>query len=183
MPEDLDDETMAEVSMTNKMVKAMFEQSAPKYKFGGSGSNLSLNTSTENVSKPGPVTRPSVKPKEERKWVLDTINKYFDVIVEEEEEMDEEDESYEEEYEEDSSEYSEEEYDEDVEDDVEDEDQPNNFQSTSKMRGMLSSVVSRISGSVGNLAQKDIMQSLKQNLGSQINLKLSSTNLAGTTAN
>ena len=30
--------------------------------------------------------RPSVKAKEERKWVLDTINQYFDVIVEEEDE-------------------------------------------------------------------------------------------------
>ena len=30
--------------------------------------------------------RPSLRPKEERKWVLDTINQYFDVIVEEEDE-------------------------------------------------------------------------------------------------
>ena len=30
--------------------------------------------------------RPTVKAKEERKWVLDTINQYFDVIVEEDEE-------------------------------------------------------------------------------------------------
>ena len=30
--------------------------------------------------------RPSQKTTEERKWVLDTINKYFDVIVEEENE-------------------------------------------------------------------------------------------------
>ena len=34
--------------------------------------------------------RPSQKTTEERKWVLDTINKYFDVIVEEENEEDEE---------------------------------------------------------------------------------------------
>ena len=40
----------------------------------------------------GPVMRPSQKTKEERKWVLDTINKYFDVIVEEEEEREEEEE-------------------------------------------------------------------------------------------
>jgi hypothetical protein len=33
--------------------------------------------------------RPSQKTKEERKWVLDTINKYFEVIVEEEEEKEE----------------------------------------------------------------------------------------------
>lgn len=179
LPEDLDDEVMAEVSMTNKMVKAMFEQNAPKYKFGGSGSNLSINNSSENVSKQGPVKRPSVKPKEERKWVLDTINKYFDVIVEEEEDeeedMDEDgdDSSSEEDYDV-SSEYSDdfEEDNGDVEDDL-----SNNYQSSKQLRGMLSSVVSRISGSVGNLAQKDIMQSLKQNLGSQINLKQSNSNL------
>ena len=35
--------------------------------------------------------RPTVKAKEERKWVLDTINQYFDVIVEEEDEEEESD--------------------------------------------------------------------------------------------
>ena len=30
--------------------------------------------------------RPSQKASEERKWVIDAVNKYFDVIVEEEEE-------------------------------------------------------------------------------------------------
>ena len=182
---DLDDEVMAEVSVTNKMVKAMFEQNAPKYKFGGSGSKLDNNSgSSENVAKPGPVTRPSVKPKEERKWVLDTINKYFDVIVEEEEEEEEyeEDEEDEDDYESEYSEYEDEE-------DIDMEDTTNkdnwrqstdNFQSTNKMRGLLSSVVTKISGSVGNLAQKDLIQSLKQNLGSQINMRNSNTNLTST---
>merc|ERR1719472_255362 len=71
--DELDTDTMAEVSVTQKMVKAMFEQqTAPKYKFGGSGSNLSLNSSKEEVSRP--VMKKSAKPKEERKWVLDSIN-------------------------------------------------------------------------------------------------------------
>merc|ERR1712087_952659 len=84
---------------TNKMVKAMFEQNAPKYKFGGSGSSLNIdNKSKENLNKPGPVMRPSAKPKEERKWVLDSINKYFDVIVEEEEESGDDDMESDEEY-------------------------------------------------------------------------------------
>merc|ERR1711892_824266 len=113
LPGDLDEETMMEVSVTNKMVKAMFEQNAPKYKFGGSGSNLSLNNSNENVNKKGPVMRPSAKPKEERKWVLDSINKFFDVIVEEEE-------NSEEEYSEDNSEYSDDEYESDEEDEASD---------------------------------------------------------------
>ena len=186
LTEDLDEEVMAEVSISNKMVKAMFEQNAPKYKFGGSGSNLSLNSSKENISAKGPVKRPSVKPKEDRKWVLDSINKYFDVIVEEEEEPEDEDDecdetddedyeydeeySHSEEYDSEDDEYSESGKDEDNEN--------NNYQSTSKMRGLLSSVVNKISGSVGNLAQKDLMNSLKQNLGSQINLRSSKSNIS-----
>ena len=190
LPEDLDEEVMAEVSVTNKMVKAMFEQNAPKYKFGGSGSNLSLNGSKENLTNQGPVKRPSVKPKEERKWVLDSINKYFDVIVEEEEEADddedyvEDDEYYDttdedyDDYEEEDEEYSASGGEEDIEGTKTDN---NNFQSTSKMRGLLSSVVTKISGSVGTLAQKDLMSSLKQNLGSQINLRSSNSNLLSNT--
>jgi len=181
LPDDLDEETMMEVSVTNKMVKAMFEQNAPKYKFGGSGSNLSLNSSKENVNKKGPVMRPSVKPKEERKWVLDSINKYFDVIVEEEEENSDD------EYSDSESEYSEDEYESDYEesDDYEMEaeegvcsTEKKSFQSTTKMRGLLSSVVSNISGSVGSLASKEIISNLKQNLGSQINLRASNSNLS-----
>merc|ERR1719244_467419 len=188
LPGDLDEETMAEVSVANKMVKAMFEQNAPKYKFGGSGSNLSLNNSKENLNRNGPVTRPSVKPKEERKWVLDSINKYFDVIVEEEENSDEE-------CSEEDTDYSDEEYESDEDDDSdlesmegEEEEEneqtvqtnvrPKDFHSTSKMRGLLSSVVSNISGSVGNLAKTEIIGNLKQNLGSQINLRTSNSNLS-----
>ena len=181
LTEDLDEEVMAELSVSNKMVKAMFEQNAPKYKFGGSGSNLSINGSKEDLSKKGPVKRPSVKPKEDRKWVLDSINKYFDVIVEEEEEPHDEDEEYEDElsdeYDSEDDEFSESsnDADEDIEGFENTED--NNYQSTSKMRGLLSSVVNKISGSVGNLAQRDLMNSLKQNLGSQINLRSSNSNL------
>ena len=44
---DLDDDTMEEVSMTNSMIKAMFESSAPKYRYGGaagSAENLACNS-------------------------------------------------------------------------------------------------------------------------------------------
>ena len=180
LPEDLDEDTMMEVSISNKMVKAMFEENAPKYKFGGSGSKINVTNSNENINR-NVVTRPSVKPKEERKWVLDTINKYFEVIVEEEDEEDEdededeyEDDEENEDYDDADSDYSENsDY-----DSHEAEDTSENFQSTSKMRGILTSVVSKISGSVGNLAKKDLMQNLKQNLGSQINLRASSSNLS-----
>ena len=156
----------------------MFEENAPKYKFGGSGSKINVTNSNENINR-NVVTRPSVKPKEERKWVLDTINKYFEVIVEEEDEEDEdededEDDEENEDYDDADSDYSENsDY-----DSHETENTSENFQSTSKMRGILTSVVSKISGSVGNLAKKDLMQNLKQNLGSQINLRASSSNLS-----
>ena len=154
----------------------MFEENAPKYKFGGSGSKVNVSSSKENVNR-NVVTRPSVKPKEERKWVLDTINKYFEVIVEEEDEENEEDYDEDDEDDEysDDSEYSE--YEEE-EEEYETEMTSEKFQSTTKMRGILTSVVSKISGSVGNLAKKDLMQNLKQNLGSQINLRTSNNNLS-----
>ena len=179
MLDELDTDTMAEVSVTQKMVKAMFEQqTAPKYKFGGSGSNLSLNNSKEEVNKP--VMRKSAKPKEERKWVLDSINKYFDVIVEEEEEEGEDepisdsdsDYEYSDDEDEDNSEY---EYsDEELGEAVPTEP---GFQSTTKMRSLLSSVVANISGSRSNLNRQEIVTSLKQNLGSRTNLRASSSQL------
>merc|ERR1712130_875062 len=51
------------------------------------------------------------------------------------------------------------------------------FQSTSKMRGLLSSVVANISGSRGNLGRQEILSSMKQNLGSRTNLRASSSQL------
>merc|ERR1712181_129163 len=156
------------------MVKAMFEQqTAPKYKFGGSGSNLSLNSSKEEVSKP--VMKKSAKPKEERKWVLDSINKYFDVIVEEEEEegedepMSDNDSDYEYSDDDDESEYEYSEEDEEVEEVTS---AGPGFQSTSKMRGLLSSVVANISGSRGNLGRQEILSSMKQNQGGRSNLRV-----------
>merc|ERR1719445_1202455 len=88
---DLDDDTMEELSLTNSMIKAMFESSAPKYRYGGaagSAENLACNSGSSSRPKSvvgGPVMRPSVRAREERKWVVDTVNKYFDVIVEDEE--------------------------------------------------------------------------------------------------
>ena len=180
--DELDTDTMAEVSVTQKMVKAMFEQqTAPKYKFGGSGSNLSLNNSKEEVNKP--VMRKSAKPKEERKWVLDSINKYFDVIVEEEEEEGEDEPT--------SDSDSDYEYSDDDDDDDEDNSEYEysdeelgeavptepGFQSTTKMRCLLSSVVANISGSRSNLNRQEIVTNLKQNLGSRTNLRASSSQL------
>ena len=51
------------------------------------------------------------------------------------------------------------------------------FQSTTKMRCLLSSVVANISGSRSNLNRQEIVTSLKQNLGSRTNLRASSSQL------
>ena len=104
----------------------------------------------------GPVLRPSVKAKEERKWVLDTINKYFEVIVEEEDEEDE----YEEE-----DDFSDD--DEDM-DELSDEEDVPDYQSTSKIRSLLSKAATNAQ-SQSNLAT---LNKLKQNLGSRISLGL-----------
>ena len=98
---DLDDETMVEVSKSRSSIASMFESQGPKMTFGGG------ERKTEVVVDPvKPKPAPKKKedgPMNERKWVFDTIQKYFDVIVEEEKEEDEEDED--DEGEEDEDEY------------------------------------------------------------------------------
>ena len=188
---DLDEETMAEVSVSNRMVKAMFESAAPKYKFGGSGSNLNVSsTSKEDLRRKGPVTRPSDKPKEERKWVVDTINKYFEVIVEENDDEEEEENDDFDDLDDDldsSSEYSEySEYSDDNDDtkatttaaDDTNTAATGQYKSSTRIRGLLGSVASKFTKSVGNLANgAHLVNNLKKNLGSQISLRNSSLDL------
>ena len=107
----------------------------------------------------GPVLRPSVKAKEERKWVLDTINKYFEVIVEEEDEEDE--------YEDEDDFYDDDDEDENM-DELSDEEDVPDYQSTSKIRSLLSKAAANAQ-SQSNLAT---LNKLKQNLGSRISLGL-----------
>ena len=141
--------------------------------------------------------RPSQKASEERKWVVDAINKYFDVIVEEEEEEEEageeEDEvegvdsydSYDDEEIESLSEIEYEDSDEENEPSESDVEEKTNhkaestFRSTAKIRGLLSSAITKISSSKGDLSdthllpdQKEgLLNNLKLKLGSQISLK------------
>ena len=114
--------------------------------------------------------RPSAKPKEERKWVLDTINKYFDVIVEEEDEEDEdeddEDSEMDSEEEIESEEEEEEYYSENDDPGIAD---PSDFKSTSRIRSLLTKAASNVSESQSNLATLNM---LKQKLGSRISLGL-----------
>ena len=161
---DLDEKTLTDLSASNRMVKAMFETSAPKYKFGGSGI---IHKGSEIQSKKK-VLPP--KSQENRKWVLDSINKYFDVIAEEEDDEDEDDED------EDESEFEE-------SSDIEEPpptkvEAESSYKSSSKMRGLLCSVASRLTGSVSNLSAGDVIQTLKKNLGSQINLRASNKDLS-----
>ena len=107
----------------------------------------------------GPVMRPAVKAKEERKWVLDTINQYFDVIVEEE---DEESDMLDNSSDEEMSEVSDEDF------EYEEEDLPD-YQSTSRIRSLLTKAASNVSQSQTNLANLGL---LKQKLGSRISLGL-----------
>lgn len=112
--------------------------------------------------------RPSLRPKEERKWVLDTINQYFDVIVEEEDEEPNSKEPDDEDYSDDDSIDSLSEYDDDemLEEEYE---EPNNagYKSSSRMRSLLSKAAGNVTNSQTNLA---CLSKLKQNLGSRISL-------------
>ena len=105
--------------------------------------------------------RPTVKAKEERKWVLDTINQYFDVIVEEEDEEEESD-MVEDSSDEEMSEVSDEDFEYEEEDLLD-------YQSTSRIRSLLTKAASNVSQSQTNLANLGL---LKQKLGSRISLGL-----------
>ncbi|XP_059083020.1 trichohyalin-like [Tigriopus californicus] len=105
---DLDEETLEEVSRSKSAIRNMFEAQGPKIRFGG-GASKSPQNHERGVEKSSSADNSSqgAKPKKsgfrglnqekeqfkERKWVFDTINKYFDVIKEDKEaEDDEEDE-------------------------------------------------------------------------------------------
>ena len=105
--------------------------------------------------------RPTVKAKEERKWVLDTINQYFDVIVEEEDEEEESD-MVDDSSDEEMSEVSDEDFEYEEEDLLD-------YQSTSRIRSLLTKAASNVSQSQTNLANLSL---LKQKLGSRISLGL-----------
>ena len=115
-----------------------------------------------NVFISGPVMRPTVKAKEERKWVLDTINQYFDVIVEEddEEESDDDEDCDSDESIESLSEYEDEE-------EMDDDEEIQGYKSTNRIRSMLTRAAANVSNSQSNLAS---INKLKQNLGSRISL-------------
>merc|ERR1712110_870919 len=78
---------MVEVSKSRSAIANMFESQGPKMTFGGG----ERKETTVEPAKPKPAPKKKEDgPMNERKWVFDTIQKYFDVIVEEEKEEDEE---------------------------------------------------------------------------------------------
>ena len=143
--------------------------------------------------------RPSQKATEERKWVVDAVNKYFDIIVEEEEDDEEEEDENEDDDEEINSDINSK--DEEIEsisdidyqdsDEEDDESQSTHkegvtdnvegtFKSTAKMRGLLSTAMAKMSASKGDLSdtyqmlpdeKQGLLNNLKLKLGSQISLK------------
>jgi len=150
---ELDEETMLNISESKQSAMEMFESAAPKYKFGGS---LSKINDDKKVSKKQnmPVIKQVKQEYDERKWVLDSINKHFDVILEEEE--DESDSAYDDSDGEECWSDSEEEY--------EEQKAETGKKSSVAMQGLLKSVVSKIRKSCSNLDDKDVICSLKSQL-------------------
>ena len=93
----LDEKAMSGVSQARSQIRNMFESSAPKVTFG---QKLSEQVGEKSKQSKPPVKKQSNSSTEERKWVFDAINKYFDVIVEDdkEEEEEEDDEDMDDEY-------------------------------------------------------------------------------------
>ena len=98
------DEDTPTVSEARNSIKNIFEASSFKVTYGGGKSLTEQLKEKEKTPEPQPKKKVQFS---DRNWVLETINKYFDVIDEDEEE-EENDYDYEEGDEEDDEEYSEE---------------------------------------------------------------------------
>lgn len=77
----LDHSTLLQVAKSKSAITNMFESQGPKITFGGT---KPMMQSQSSVKKPEKIKS---DPLDSRKWVFDTIQKYFDVIVEEEQEV------------------------------------------------------------------------------------------------
>ena len=150
-PDDLDEEVMASLRENNKNVKSFFEASAPQFKFGGSLTNIDVASTSDEKKKIERKYQQNRKAHggEERSWVLESINKHFDVIVED----DEDDFSSE-------SEDSEE----DDESLSNDEDKEQSFRVSDQMRNIFKSVVNQITEKDETFNNADILSNLKHKL-------------------
>ena len=164
---DLDEDTLREVRANNAAVKAMFESAGPKYKFGGGGGGGqgAMSSKSEADLRSGAVRRPSLRPREERRWVLDSINKHFDVIVEEDNDNEEEDDDANEEVFYPDS-------DEDEDSDADSMEIPGPLKkadSRRDLRSMFEDAMTRVSSRVGG-SREVLLGRFKQNLGSQLSI-------------
>lgn len=78
----LDEEVLKDVSRSRSAITNMFESQTPKITFGG-------NKIKQDIEKTKTKAKKNEQSDDNRKWVFDTIQKYFDVIVEEEQEEEE----------------------------------------------------------------------------------------------
>jgi hypothetical protein len=82
----LDKNTLQQVAKSKSAITSMFESQGPKITFGGNRPTAE----PQNISKKVEKSKSTSTPLDNRKWVFDTIQKYFDVIVEEEQEVEKE---------------------------------------------------------------------------------------------
>ena len=151
--DDLDEEVMTNVRQNNKTVKSFFEASAPKYKFGGSMTNISASTAEVEQRTKGKAPQNVTTSSDSRSWVLSSINKHFDVIVE-----DEEDGSLSE-----DSDYEPSEDDDSLSEEEDNDEQP--LKVSDHMRNIFKSVVCQITEREERLNNEDILSNLKHKLG------------------
>ena len=150
--DDLDEEVMSSVRQNNKNVKSFFEASAPKYKFGGSMTNISASTEEVKQQRTKRKAPQTVTSGDSRSWVLSSINKHFDVIVEDEEDGSlSEDSDYETSEDEDS-----------LSEEEDNDEQP--LKVSDHMRNIFKSVVCQITEREERLNNEDILSNLKHKL-------------------
>ena len=151
---DLDEEVLTNVRQNNKNVKSFFEAAAPKYKFGGSMKDISTSAAQVRQETDRKVAKKVTTSGDSRSWVLNSINKHFEVIVEDDEDGSDSD-----------SEISEYEPSEDDDFLLEDEDKDEQPLKVSEhMKNIFKSVVCQITEREDKLNNEDILRNLKHKL-------------------
>ena len=141
---------MTNVRQNNKNVKFFFEASAPKYKFGGSMKDISTSAAQVRQETDRNAAKKVTTSGDSRSWVLNSINKHFEVIVEDDE---------------DGSDSENSEYEPSEDDDflLEDKDeQP--LKVSEHMKNIFKSVICQITEREDKLNNEDILSNLKHKL-------------------
>ena len=141
---------MTNVRQNNKNVKSFFEAAAPKYKFGGSMKDISTSAVQVRQETDRRVAKKVNTSGDSRSWVLNSINKHFEVIVEEEDSDTE------------NSEYESSEDDHFLLEDEDKDEQP--LKVSEHMKNIFKSVVCQITEREDKLNNEDILRNLKHKL-------------------